>query len=284
MYDVYSTVLPLYFPRTAEEHTIAGHLLPTDLGDENGQPRIQARAMYDSILHVPVAERTASTPLDQSFREDMDSWLSQGGFDEFKTQGESIDQHRAAVGRCGDVNQEREREIGYARLLQRADQDLAPIARTGWLYKCGVAREGSTIITINAAALLELKPTHDQILLHFVSVMDGITHGRFMIVYIHTDIPNQYRPDRSWLSRVHQDLVHRYHKNVKAIFVFNASIWLRTAFAFVVPPTKKLWRNKLYFMDTLDELNHFVEDSQLAIDPQLIKSPGAAASFFKKFF
>ena len=29
------------------------------------QPQLQERAMYDSILHIPVAEREAATPLQQ---------------------------------------------------------------------------------------------------------------------------------------------------------------------------------------------------------------------------
>merc|ERR1712199_2425 len=101
-----------------------------------------------------------------------------------------------------------------------------------------------------------------------------------MMVYIHTDIPAEYRPERSWLSTVHQNLVYRYHKNVRAIFVFNASIWLRTAFAWVVPPTQKVWRNKLYFLDDLAALHEFIAPSQLILDPSLIKPPSGPVSFF----
>eukprot|EP00656_Telonema_subtile_P015980 TRINITY_DN18410_c0_g1_i4.p1 TRINITY_DN18410_c0_g1~~TRINITY_DN18410_c0_g1_i4.p1 ORF type:complete len:488 (-),score=93.20 TRINITY_DN18410_c0_g1_i4:14-1477(-) len=285
MWDTYAGILPFYFPRTPEEQQIAAQLLPEDVGDETGQPRIEARAMYDSILHVPVAERVESSPLDQSFREDIDSWLSEGGFGEFKTQGESAQQHQAAVGRADNVDHERALEVAYGAQLRKAQaMDLDDIAKTGWIYKCGVARDRSTVIAVNPAALLELRPAHHRVLAHFLCTLDQVAHKPYLIVYIHTDVPNEYQPARGWISEVHQRLVYRYRKNVRNIFVFNTSLWLRTVFAFVVPPTKKLWRNKLYFMSDFSELHQFIDDSQLAIDPSLVKPASGPVSFLKSFF
>lgn len=33
----------------------------------------------------------------------------------------------------------------------------------GWCYKSGVSRDGSTVVVVNAAALMELKPPHESV-------------------------------------------------------------------------------------------------------------------------
>ena len=55
-------------------------------------------------------------------------------------------------------------------LLQALDHDLSDVAKTGWIYKCGVSRDGCTVITVNAAALLELKPSHEKVVSYPVSI------------------------------------------------------------------------------------------------------------------
>ena len=35
-----------------------------------------------------------------------------------------------------------------------------------------------------------------QVLMHLYTIMDAITHRKYMLVYIHTDIASVYRPDR----------------------------------------------------------------------------------------
>ena len=89
---------------------------------------------------------------------------------------------------------------------------------------------------------------------------------------------------RAWLSSVHQSLIHRYRKNIRSLFIFNSSVWLQTAVAYVIPPTKKAWQTKIHFMNDLSELHQFIVPSQLSINPELIKPPSGPISFFKKLF
>ena len=103
-------------------------------------------------------------------------------------------------------------------------------------------RNGGTVVVCNVAPLVAAQPAHHHVLLHFVEFFDDIVQGRFSVIYIHSDIPSEYRPTYKWLKAIHGMLTHRYHKNLQYLFIFNSSIWLRTALAFVVPPTRKVWR------------------------------------------
>ena len=41
--DSYSSLLPLYFPRSPQEELYAAHRLPADVGNEDGEPVIAER-------------------------------------------------------------------------------------------------------------------------------------------------------------------------------------------------------------------------------------------------
>ena len=141
------------------------------------------------------------------------------------------------------------------------------------------------VIVCNVAPLVAARPGHHQVLLHLIDFLDPIVTQKFTVVYIHSDLPSEYRPSYGWLKEIHGLLLHRYRKNIQHLFIFNSTIWLRTAISFVVPPTSKVWGSKLHFLEDLEELHGCIEPNQLLIDPGLVKPLQGASgllNFFKK--
>merc|ERR1719231_1583521 len=121
------------------------------------------------------------------------------------------------------------------------------------------------------APLVAAQPQHHHVLLHFVDFLDEVVTQKFSVVYIHADLPGEYRPSYKWLKAMHSSLAYRYRKNLENLFIFNSTVWLSTALAFVVPPTAKLWQTKLHFMDAISDLYTCIEPNQLLIEPDLVK-------------
>jgi len=126
------------------------------------------------------------------------------------------------------------------------------------------------------------QPPHHHILLHFVDFMDELVTSRFSIVYIHADVPSGYRPSYKWLKAIHGMLAYRYRKNIENFFVLNSSIWLNTALAFVIPPTRKVWREKIHTVDSIQDLHTCIEPNQLLIEPDAVKGPSGAMGLFSR--
>jgi len=286
--ESYVNLMPVYFPRTPTEAAVVvtRQLLPHDVGDERGQTILRDResSLFTSILSVPVAEREGNSLMDESFIDDMSEAFG-GDFMKMKDQEESAEDHKRAIRRAEEVGRQREQEKHYESLLEQSkiqSQITSDLRRLNALYKSGVDRNGRTVVVCNLAPLVAAQPAHHHVLLHIADFMDGLVKQKYSIVYIHTDVPSDYRPSYKWLKAVHGMLAYRYHKNIEHLFVLNGSIWLRTAIAFVIPPTRKTWGEKIHFIETLDELHTCIEPKQLMVDPALVKAPTGALGFFSR--
>ena len=78
-------------------------------------------------------------------------------------------------------------------------------------------------------------------------------------------------------------LTRKYHKNIDNLFIFNATLWLRTAMAFVVPMGNKLWESKLHFLDNLADLHTCIDPNQLLIQPGLVQPQKGVSGVMNMF-
>ena len=157
------------------------------------------------------------------------------------------------------------------------------LSRLNCIYKSGLDRNGRTVVVCNMAPLVAAQPAHHHVLLHFIDFFDGIVSQKFSVIYLHDDIPADYRPSYKWLKAIHVMLIRKYHKNLQNLFVFNSSIWLKTALAFVVPPTNNLWKTKLYFLEKMEDLHACIDPNQILIEPYLVKPLTGANALWSSF-
>ena len=61
--DVYSNLLPLYFPRTQSEENFAAYHLPLDVGNHTGEPIVADRQIRIAAKPTLQAERKKQTSL-----------------------------------------------------------------------------------------------------------------------------------------------------------------------------------------------------------------------------
>jgi len=287
--DAYAEVLPLYFPRSASEASIARETRPLDLGDERGQAILHDRqsSLFTSVLSVPVAEREGNSLLEDCFAEEISEALG-GDFMTMKDAGESAAEHKRVIGASNETTRLQAQEKHYESLLEQARKPphtevSQGLRRLGAIYKSGLDRHGRTVVVCNMAPLVAAQPAHHHVLLHLVDFMDELVTAKFCIVYIHADLPSEYRPSYKWLKAVHSMLAYRYRKNLQHLFILNSTVWLSTALAFVVPPTRKLWQTKLHYIDAVEDLHTCIEPNQLLIEPGLVKPPAGAMGLFRKF-
>ena len=74
------------------------------------------------------------------------------------------------------------------------------LRRLNCIYKSGVDRNGRVVVVCNLAPVIAARTEHHHILLHLVELLDPIVTQRFTIIYIHADLPGDYRPSYKWLK------------------------------------------------------------------------------------
>jgi len=185
----------------------------------------------------------------------------------------------------GEASKPYESMLAQSESPPHSDSVSMELRRMNCIYKSGLDRAGAVVIVCNVAPLVAVRASHHHVLLHLVAMLDPIVHLKFSIVYLHSELPSEYRPSYGWLKEVHSLLLRRYKKNIQHLFVFNSTIWLRTAISYAVPPTSKLWQQKLHFLERLEEIHTCIEPNQIMIDPGLVKPLQGASgllNFFKK--
>eukprot|EP00462_Mataza_sp_D1_P025002 CAMPEP_0175135100 /NCGR_PEP_ID=MMETSP0087-20121206/8533_1 /TAXON_ID=136419 /ORGANISM="Unknown Unknown, Strain D1" /LENGTH=519 /DNA_ID=CAMNT_0016417709 /DNA_START=61 /DNA_END=1620 /DNA_ORIENTATION=+ len=268
----YQEVLPLYFPRSPQEHADSYRLLPDDIGNEIGETVVEGRSIRLSqgptldpsqpnvppagsmiYQHPPVpfsgngGERSSGVLLkDESFIHMQDNP------DEVRKKRDS---NKPKAERIKEEN-----EFKYKTILSRAENEyLEDLAQLKFIYQSGVDHSGRPII-IFVASLVPAKTVDlERIMLYIIKVMDPIVESDFNIIYVHTNFRSQNKFPLPWLREVYATLDRRYKKNVKRIFVIHATWWVKLVMSFAKPfVRKKVW-NKLFYVEKLSDIYEFFE-------------------------
>jgi len=263
--DVYSALLPLYFPRNRQEEIHAVNNLPGDVGNEFGETVIQERSIRisESILSVPVDERvgnaTGAQLLDDADLSDISDFTDMKK--NWNEPAKPVNQTRKARDKVDEKYVEQEK-LYLWYLDEAAKTDLSDIRALNIVYKSGCDCFGRMVVTIiHPCVPLD----HERLLLYFVSLMDEIVEKDYTLIYVCTRGGNFNRPSFEWLKYLYGVFSRKYKKNLKAMYVVHPTMWIKAAMMFLTPfVSKKFWK-KFFYIEHVRDLHVHIPPSQVVL-------------------
>ncbi|XP_015782965.1 protein GDAP2 homolog [Tetranychus urticae] len=264
---IYESLMPLYFPRSASEEEQACHLLPKDIGGENGEPLLPERQIR--ITDKP--QKASLDDLEDSV--DLHSGLDSSvivGRSAFAEMHDDIDKPRNNCNsklRPNDaVSNEIRRSNLYERLLRRSKfEDLSEIASLRCLYTAGEDKFGRLIVVFIGKRFKANQIDLDKALLYLIFTLDRLVSRDFVVMYFHTLTTRDNHPPPNFIRYVYETLDHRYKKNLKAFYIIHPTLWNRLTTWWFTTFTASSIKNKVFCIKGVEFLRNVVSISQLQL-------------------
>jgi ganglioside-induced differentiation-associated protein 2 len=277
---VYEKVLPLYFPRSAEEQARAVYLLPEYTGNDVGETVVAERKI-----------RIAAMPgLGGSGDDGSDGELMAGGRrrrrgvggagnDSDSDSDDELNVGNAFARMQGDVDasllaeaSSRQRQHAadtlYQTYLNRAKQaDLSDMARRNLIYQCGTTSLGKPIVVVVGSHFPQSRNLDDmeRCFLYIIRTMDSIVEQPYVVVYLHARLRDSQRPDIDWLRKIYDIWDQKYSTNLDALYILHPTFWLKVFAALVKPFISTSFTRKLRYVVSLEQLYDIIDHEQLRL-------------------
>ncbi|TSV41638.1 Ganglioside-induced differentiation-associated protein 2 [Bagarius yarrelli] len=263
---VYRKLLPLYYPRSKEEEKARLSLLPSDVGNAEGEPVVPERQIR--ITEKPVSLEDGSE--DDSENPDL---MLVGNHAFAKMEGDVDKQRRLILqGQLSEAAQQKQQQRNYNRWLCRARaEDLSDIAALKALYQTGVDTCGRTVMVVVGRNIPVTLIDMEKALLYFIHVMDHITIKEYVLVYFHTLTSEHNHLDTDFLKTIYDIVDVKFKKNLKAFYFVHptfrskVSTWFFTTFS--VPGMKE----KVHHIENLQQLFTCILPEQIDIPPFVLE-------------
>eukprot|EP00245_Coleochaete_scutata_P002972 TRINITY_DN14230_c0_g1_i2.p1 TRINITY_DN14230_c0_g1~~TRINITY_DN14230_c0_g1_i2.p1 ORF type:complete len:568 (-),score=92.07 TRINITY_DN14230_c0_g1_i2:462-2165(-) len=291
--EIYKRLLPLYFPRDAEEEETAKNRLPVDTGDENGETviserQIRIKALPGAGFPSPTLSWSPSGSEDgasiyghpaarriEELEALVDPAFMQMMRDPDQRRKEQWDRAAQAQGGWGVLSwigvgtavlSPVEEDLMHGRYLARANAlNLNDIADMKILYRGGVDMDGRPVMVVIGAHFLLRGLDPERFVLYVVKEMEAVINRPFTIVYFHSAASLGITPDLGWMKRLQSILGRKHRTNLHSIYILHPTVFLKTAvMALQVLVEPEVWK-KVVYIDRLMDLFRSVPREQLTI-------------------
>ena len=226
--EIYQRLMGLYLPRNHAEEYAAIDVLPSDVGNADGEIIIEEREIQISTV-VPTGDLSAVADAMTG---------SDGIFNTMQEDADVVRERRLTMESAAKSPAQlavEETERLYRRCLSQAKEtDLRDIAAMNLIYSSGHDALGRTIVVV-CGGRLPLPTARggvdlDRVLLYLIRVMDEVASGEYVLVYSHSNFSTGNRPDYAWLKKIYRIFGRKYKKNLKRLFIIHPSNWLKFFF------------------------------------------------------
>ncbi|XP_069035011.1 ganglioside-induced differentiation-associated protein 2 isoform X1 [Lepisosteus oculatus] len=263
---VYKKLLPLYFPRSADEEHRSLPLLPANIGNAEGEPVVPER-------QIRIAEKPG-VPEEDSEDESLDKDLSFVGSHAFARMEGDVDKQRKLTlqGQMSEATQHKQHLRNYNRWLCRARaEDLSDIAALKALYQTGVDTCGRTVMVVVGRNIPVTLIDMEKALLYFIHVMDHITVKEYVMVYFHTLTNEHNHLDSEFLKKLYDIVDVKYKKNLKAFYFVHPTFRSKISAWFFTTFSVSGLKDKVHHVETLQQLFTCVVPEQIDIPPFVLE-------------
>ncbi|BFZ24838.1 hypothetical protein BsWGS_27877 [Bradybaena similaris] len=270
--EVYRQILPLYFPRDSSEEDEAFDSLPSDIGNEDGEPVIKERQIriIDKPLSRGSEDVEQTVDLNKEFAQSM---AADVGHHPFANMEEDPDKLKTTKMMQTAAIEQKNLEIRrrYESLLKKAKHDdLTDIASLHCLYRAGVDRIGRPIVVFVGRNYPAHTANPEKILLYLIRVMDSVVDSDYVVVYFHTQTTDQNHPAMAYLKMVYSLLDQRYKKNLKHFYIVHPTWWSKLATWFFTTFTASDLRRKVHNLRGVQFLFTKINPDQIDV-PQFVQ-------------
>ncbi|PRP77550.1 nucleolar MIF4G domain-containing protein 1 [Planoprotostelium fungivorum] len=130
-------------------------------------------------------------------------------------------------------------------------RNLSHIANLRLMFIAGRDASDSPVMVFNPNVLVGKRFMHEQ-----------IRNEEYLIVWLHAPLDSHHRPSLAWLRQAYSLFDSRMKKNVKALLILRANIWLRLLLGTFRPFISTKFYNKLKYLSSFDELKTYFPDSK----------------------
>ncbi|RWS14566.1 protein GDAP2-like protein [Dinothrombium tinctorium] len=286
---IYELLMPLYFPRSANEEEYAKYYLPKDIGGKDGEPVLPERQIR--IADNPVnAHRQLDESVDLSSGLDASVIVGKSSF--AKMHGDIDKRWRSPHGvqrtSSDPVSSELQRRTHYERLLRRAKmEDLSEIAALRCLYVTGEDRFGRPVIVFIGKRLVLSEIDLEKALLYFIVTLDRIVQEEYSVIYFHTLTDNRNHPSLNYIRYVFDVLEYKYKKNLRAFYIVHPTFWTRIVTWWFATFTAPSIKNKIFCLGGVEYLSNLIPLEQLQVPSFIMdydfKASESLAAIFLRF-
>ncbi|XP_065907079.1 protein GDAP2 homolog [Dysidea avara] len=290
---IYSDLLPLYFPRNQKEAEFACVALPSDVGNEFGEPVIEERQIRiaDNPLSFlgPSASSDMTDDPDQSESvvAHIDGHHGDDDDDEENDAGEfmrDVGKHQFAMmednhdvvrreqiqSRSQRSSVEQEQAKKYQHYLKKArSEDFRDIASLQCFYKAGVDYMGRTVVVFIGRLFPASTVPAQKAMAYFVHLMDSVANKDFVVVYFHTESIVQDQLSTDFFKQLYLMLDERYQKNLRSLYIVHPAFWFKFNIWWFMTFTASAIKDRLTYITGIQFLFDTINPDQLDI-PQFI--------------
>ncbi|XP_064413503.1 ganglioside-induced differentiation-associated protein 2 isoform X2 [Latimeria chalumnae] len=284
----YRKLMPLYFPRSLEEESSNLPLLPTDIGNAEGEPVVPER-------QIRIAEKPG-IPEENSWEDGLGQDLSYIGSHAFAKMEEDVDKQRRLIlqGQMSEVAIQKQHQrkwvpvsetvvyflpcnlslhyYFYNRWLCRARaEDLSDVAALKALYQTGVDICGRTVMVVVGRNIPVTLIDMEKALMYFIHVMDHISVKEYVLVYFHTLTSEHNHLDSDFLRKLYDTVDIKYKRNLRAFYFVHPTFRSKVSTWFFTTFTVSGLKDKVHQVENLQQLFRVVSPEQIDIPPFVLE-------------
>merc|ERR1740121_98896 len=264
--SVYESVLPLYFPRTAQEAVVAAEALPDACWSEWGEVALEERKIRLAASPLIRAdgsddEERSQEPLFSQADDDDRSFL------EARTDTDDVAKRRLDCTMCEAETPEQAVQA-CIRYLRRAREFRPEPEMTRYVYRAPRPdRYGRRAVVLLGARLPALGVRDERTLPLFVKELELLQGERFVLLYANSDVSALDTSKLEVLQEMLAVISVRYRSTLDQVLVLHPGLWFRAAFAIgraVSDSAASIWHDTVY-LESLVDLMAYATMEQLEL-------------------
>eukprot|EP01091_Cochliopodium_minus_P019473 TRINITY_DN8195_c0_g1_i1.p1 TRINITY_DN8195_c0_g1~~TRINITY_DN8195_c0_g1_i1.p1 ORF type:complete len:486 (+),score=148.48 TRINITY_DN8195_c0_g1_i1:41-1498(+) len=263
-FEIYSNILPLYFPRNPTELELSNKNLPESIGNEWGEHIIEERVIRISTFP---GSNDEENPVESS------SWLDSEEINPSLTiMQDDLDEKRVQRIKSSQEIEAEKTELLYQSYLERARKtDLSFFSNLNIVSVTGRDSSDRPIITVCMCKLPETGVDMEKFLLYLIKVMDPMVNSKYNLVYYHSNMSSKNKPEFSWLKNVYNIFSVKYSNNLHLLFIVHPTFWLKLVVNFIKTFSSTSFLTKLRYYNSLQELFEHLPKNQLKIEKEVLE-------------
>ncbi|XP_047128491.1 protein GDAP2 homolog isoform X1 [Hydra vulgaris] len=259
--STYKRLMPMYFPRDKKEEQFAIGFLPSDIGNEDGEPFLPERQIR--IMDKPLK---ANNGIDL-----LNSFVGRHPF--AKVAADLDTGRRAKLQGRSQVEQDiLEQQRKYSQWIKRSrTEDFSEISKLGFLSNPGVDLQGRPVVVF----IGRFFPAHvidlNKAVSYFIHFMDTIASREYVFLYFHTLTTEDHQLDMTFLKHFYEMLDIKYRRNMHSFQIIHGSVWLRVCTWFFTIFNAATIKDKINFVPGVQYLYDIISPDQLEIPPFIME-------------
>lgn len=261
--QIYSLLMPLYFPRSKNEEERSMRCLPKDLGGKHGEPVIPERKIR--IDDRPFFHRDDSGDIGADL--DMSVCVGKTAFARMQS---DVDNRKQRSPR-DTLTSELSRKHRYDRLLRKSrEQDLSSVREANIFYRSGSDKWSRPVFVFVGRNYDPEKISFEILCCYLISLMDREVSSDYIIVYLHTQTTSRNYMAFSALRDLYELLDHRYKKNLRGMYIVHPTLWSRLTMWWFTTITTSGLNGKVRLFSGVEYLYNYISPDQLIL-PQYVQ-------------